>query len=227
MTSYHKEWTGAGDPQCPKCNGAGFVYGSITPGHSDFGKAVPCQCHGWWKKQREQVSPFYNEPTFGNFKLVKGTQESFKFAKALANGTSDFLWLLIYGRPGCGKSHLLKAIYKVSKDRGVKVVFYNCPDLFSVLKDSISDNSVELVMRGLKEINLLILDEYGTEYGAVWERAKFDELMAYRFESLLPTVVATNLDISQIPERVRSRFGDKILSRCINNDAPDFRPLKR
>jgi len=35
--------------------------------------------------------------------------------------------------------------------------------------------------------------------------------------------VATNRDIEELPARLKSRFNDKHLSKCIRNEAVDYR----
>ncbi|GAH62140.1 unnamed protein product, partial [marine sediment metagenome] len=66
----------------------------------------------------------------------------------------------------------------------------------------------------------------GLQYGTEWEAAKFDELMTSRWAAWKPTVITTNKDISELPDRIRSRFGDKDMSRFILDSAPDFRKGK-
>ncbi len=207
----------AGNPDCPACSGAGFTVRD--------GKLKPCSCYGFWKGQGEL--PPEPEQTFENFKLLEGNKKALNFSQELASGISKFIWLLITGAPGCGKSHLLRAIQKAMKTRGVHSVLYNCPDLFANLKTCIANNSIEFLMANLKNTFCLLLDDYGAEYGSEWEKAKFDELMVSRFSQYKITVVSTNLTLSQIPERVLSRFRDASLSRIVHNSAPDYRPKKR
>lgn len=215
----------AGNPDCPVCNGAGFRLreGLLYPvSPKDL---IPCSCYGFWRGQGEL--PPEPEQTFENFKPSVGNHNALKFSQELATGQSKFIWLLITGAPGCGKSHLLRAIQKTMKSRSVHSVLYNCPDLFANLKTCITDNTIEMLMANLKNTFSLLLDDYGAEYGSEWEKAKFDELMVARFSLYKPTVVATNLTLSQIPERVLSRFRDASLSRIVHNSAPDYRPGKK
>ena len=63
----------------------------------------------------------------------------------------------------------------------------------------------------------------GVEYGSDWEMAKFDELMTSRFATAKPTILITNKELTELPERIQSRFKDKVMARAIHNSASDYR----
>lgn len=146
-----------------------------------------------------------------------------KAASLLAYGEAKFVWLLLYGRPGCGKTHLCNAMVNVLHDRGLEVRIILAADLFALLREAIQSNRTDEVLRGYKEVGFLIIDDYGVEYGSDWERAKFDELMTSRYATALPTVLTTNKELTELPERIQSRFTDKDMSRAIYNEAADYR----
>jgi len=50
--------------------------------------------------------------------------------------------------------------------------------------------------------------------------------MTSRFATAKPTVLITNKDLADLPDRVRSRFGDKAMARAIHNSAGDYRRVK-
>lgn len=62
--------------------------------------------------------------------------------------------------------------------------------------------------------------------GSDWEQSKFDELMTSRFAAGKPTVLITNKDLADLPDRVRSRFQDTVMARVCHNTAPDYRGMK-
>jgi len=165
--------------------------------------------------------------SFDNFKRVKGTEKSLKHARALASGEADFVFLLIYGPTGGGKSHLCNSIVKQVSERGLQVRTIMAADLFAQLKEAMKDHRTDALLRGFKEVYFLAIDDYGVEYNSEWELAKFDELMTSRYAMGLPTVVITNKDLSYLPERVLSRFHDRVMSRMCHNDAADYRETKR
>jgi len=71
----------------------------------------------------------------------------------------------------------------------------------------------------------LILDDVGMGgTGSNWEWGEFEEIICYRYKNELLTVVTTNMDIPQLPDRVVSRFRDKTKARMVKNGADDYRP---
>jgi len=163
---------------------------------------------------------------FENFAPVKGADQALKAAKSLAYGEATFAWLLMYGNTGCGKTHLAKAIAHVTRDRGIDVNMVLMADMLAMLREAMKDHQTDSMLRKFKDMAFLIIDDYGVEYGSDWESAKFDELITSRYATAKPTVLITNKDVADLPDRVRSRFQDTVMSRVVHNSAPDFRSKK-
>lgn len=233
-------WEGAPyspDPDCSVCKGAGFVHPQKDGASPNYHRVIPCpapNCLLQSMKAHERGEPFarkhgVTEPTqiFATFEPVPGTENALKYAQALAQGESEFIWLLIYGGVGNGKTHLCNAIANEALSRGLSVRVTSVADLFSELRSSIDDHGADKLMEEIKRTFLLVLDDLGVEYGTDWEQAKFDELMASRFANARPTVLTTNKDITNLPSRIRSRFEDRRLSRVAYNSAGDYRKRRR
>lgn len=215
------------NPDCPVCKGAGFRH-PCEEGRINYSLVIVCCEPGCLEESvRGNKAGEVMGQTFDTFQPVAGTEKALKAARELASGDAKFIWLLIFGRTGNGKTHLCNAIIKGVRDRGIEVRMVLAGDLFSLLREAIRDNKTDEVLRRFKDILFLAIDDYGVEYGSDWEQAKFDELMTSRFATAKPTVLITNKDISELPERIQSRFKDKIMARAIQNSAPDYRKLKR
>ena len=230
MTGEHDEWKGVPyrpNPDCTACKGAGFLH-PVIEGEVDYAKIVPCRESGCLQESvRRSVKGDAAVQTFDNFRPVRGTEEALRHAKALACGEAKFIWLLMYGRPGNGKTHLCNAIVREVRARGLDVRMVLAADLFSLLREAIRNSQTDQLLRKFKEVFFLAIDDYGVEYGTEWETAKFDELMTSRFATAKPTVVITNRDISELSERLRSRFTDGLMARVAHNGAPDYRMSKQ
>lgn len=208
---------------CPACKGAGFVH-PVVEGVIKYNKIVPCRAARCILESMRAGQPrARQEQTFETFEKVRGTEQSWKAATLLAYGEAKFVWLLFYGGVGSGKTHLCNAMVNVLHDRGLEVRIILAADLFAMLREAMRDNRTDETLRGYKEVGFLIIDDYGVEYGSDWERAKFDELMTSRYALALPTVLTTNKELTQLPERIQSRFTDKEMSRAIYNEADDYR----
>lgn len=227
MTSEDNDSPDGANPDCPVCKGAGFV----NPRDGDriiYSDMEPCSAPGCMRDSAHSKQPTeVQRQTFETFLSIPGTDRALKAAWALAYGEAKFIWLLIYGQPGNGKTHLCNAMVKVVRERGWEVRMVMAADLFSLLREAIETKKADVLLRKFKDIFFLVIDDYGVEYGSDWESAKFDELMTSRYQTGKPTVLITNKDISDLPERIRSRFTDKVMSKAVHNSAGDYRSKKR
>jgi len=162
--------------------------------------------------------------TFDNFDAkVPGVAKTYKMAYDIAEGMGDYIWLIIYGGTGNGKTHLLNAIANRVIERGFEARYVLMAELLSDLRMAIKTNETDDKLSELKRVPYLLIDEVGLEYGSDWERQKVDELLTARWANGRFTIAATNLDIEQLPDRIKSRFKDKHLSRYVKNEAADYR----
>lgn len=222
---------------CPYCHGCGFVHPLDSNGAVIKDKVIPCPGAGCLADSIKgfQVSDtFYQskgmtvvEQTFANFQPRAGTESVLRFAEEFADGKAKWVFLLIYGGVGNGKTHLCNAIAKTVLGRGLDVYLATTTKVLSKLRIAMDDHSTDDLLNKLKDVFVLILDDWGVEYGSEWEKATLEDLLTSRYALAMPTVVTSNLDISQLPPRVRSRFEDKHYSRIVHNAAPDFRNTKR
>lgn len=218
---------------CPQCKGAGFVYPHRTDGSEDYQRVIPCNhpgCLGdsFRAHQRgeiiQQSGVIGLQQTFETFnKAIPGAQKAYTAAQKIAEGLGDFIWLIIYGGVGNGKTHLLNAIANRAIERGIAVKLIMMAELLSELRMGIATHQTDGKMKELKQVSYLLIDELGLEYGADWEKEKIEELLAARWANGRFTVVATNRDIEDLPPRLKSRFQDRHLSRWIKNEAGDYR----
>ena len=241
QTTHRKETTGTkfydpgpvvANPECSVCKGFGVVHPRNLDGTPDYSRVIACtepNCMADSARDYKGGETFARQSgvqsptqTFDNFKLVPGTKKAFSYASELANGEAEFVWLLIYGGVGNGKTHLCNAIARESIKRG-EMMMVNSADMFAQIKSAINDNTSEEVTRKFKNVLMLIIDDWGVEYGSEWEKEKFDEIMTSRYATARPTVVTTNKDLSELPERIKSRFQDKNIARTALNSAGDYR----
>ena len=233
-----------GDPDCSICHGIGFVSYDLDVDDPDFGKMEICVC------RHKQVTDFtrqrlyrmsnldaLRELTFDTFeprgRVGLGNQHADSLEQAF-NHSQNFAgslngWLLLLGRYGCGKTHLAAAIANQAVSLGVPTIFLTVPDLLDWLRNSYSNASemrYEERFDEFRNIELLILDDFGTQNATAWAQEKLFQIINYRYINHLATVVTSNDQLSDFEGRIRSRLLDPEVVTQVTIMAPDYRNPK-
>jgi DNA replication protein DnaC len=167
--------------------------------------------------------------TFDNFQKVVGARDAYAAAVDFAKNPTG--WLVIYGRNGNGKTHLAAAIANYLEKRGQVVLFLNVPELLDYLRNAFDPRrerdsdalSYEERFKTIQTAPILILDDFGAEDETAWANEKLYQILNYRTEMQLPTVITGNLKLEDIEARLASRLRNRLLARVVHNTAPDFR----
>jgi len=174
-----------------------------------------------------------SEKTFDNFNpdgvaLNEQTQRNLRSAheaaRAFAENPSG--WLLITGTFGCGKTHLAAAIANRIIQRGKAVLFVVVPDLLDHLRSAYAPTSLTTYDQRFEEVRnapCLILDDLGAHNATPWAIEKLYQILNYRYNNRLPTVITSNVPLTELDPRLRSRLSDASLVRRIAIIAPDYR----
>ncbi len=113
--------------------------------------------------------------------------------------------LYLVGKYGAGKTFLLSAIANELKLKGCSSIIVYLPDLARSMKSSIGDGTMEQKIRKLKEIDILLLDDIGSEMNGAWFRDEIlGPILQHRVLSNLPTFFSSNLSLRELA----SHFSD-------------------
>jgi len=160
----------------------------------------------------------------GRESLQTAWREARQFADAPEN------WLVLLGMHGCGKTHLAAAIANHQLRAGRPVFFAVVPDLLDHLRSTFSPESTVTYdhdFEGVKTSPLLILDDLGTESSTPWAQEKLYQILNYRYNTRLATVITIAGGFEGIESRLSSRLMDPKLSNVIPILAPDYRSQTR
>ncbi len=224
---------------CPICGGAGFVRLKVPVGHPLFGKAVPCRCKRDEIRERrlERLRKasnlrFLTQMTFETFHtqdsgspmIAVALEEALDTARAFAEDPDG--WLVFTGSYGTGKTHLAAAIANYRLERGLPVLFVVTPDLLDYLRASYAPNSpasYDERFEQVRTVELLVLDDLGTQNATPWAAEKLYQLLNYRYNAGLPTVITTNQSIEAMDPRLSSRLRHEGLVTMVPMFQPDYR----
>ncbi len=225
---------------CPICNGIGFFRKDVPVGHPDFGKAFPCQ-HKLVEVANAQLLDLREASglallahmTFENFLpeglgLSPDKQRNLRHAYETAwhYAQEPKGWLLLKGGYGSGKTHLAAAIANERLLKGLPALFIVVPDLLDYLRSTYSPTSEVTYddrFESIRSAPLLILDDLGSQSATPWAQEKLFQLLNYRYNAQLATVITTNRELEEIDLRLRSRLADVALCEILGIQAPDFR----
>ena len=220
---------------CPICKGAGYLRAEVPYGHPNFGKPIACECKEAERAEKRRLQlrtmsnlDAFSDKSFRNFNpRVPGVQEAFEVAQAYAYNPDG--WLVLIGRNGCGKTHLAAAIANQHLVQGSLVLFATVPDLLDHLRATFAPTSpvvYDQLFSSMREAELLVLDDLGSEQNSPWASEKLFQLLNYRYNSRFPTVITTNsMRLQTVDERIRSRLMDRSLVIEVTMDrAQDYRP---
>ncbi|MGH2562362.1 MAG: ATP-binding protein [Thermomicrobiales bacterium] len=219
--------------RCPVCQDAGYLRVDVPIGHPNFGRIFPCECKVREREDKliEDLRRLSNldafaERTFDSFDhTVEGVAPA--YAAAVQYARNPHGWLFLHGNCGSGKTHLAVSVaLHAMRRQKMSVLFAVVPDLLDHLRatfDPAAGVAYDDRFSAVRNAQLLILDDLGTENTTPWAREKLYQIFNHRYNEQLPTVVTSNQDFKRIEERVLSRLLDTRLTTFIHVDAGDFR----
>ena len=160
---------------------------------------------------------------------MKDVMTSLQAFKELAIGDATWFMLLVYGSTGCGKTHLCEAFSIALAKRNIRCKRDKWSELIREFKCRLRSGipgDYDRYFKNIRNSPYLVLDDVVMATDSKWEWGEFDDIIDYRWEKRLVTIVTTNLDITKLPPRAVSRFRDAVTSKMILNKANDFRPQK-
>lgn len=230
-----------GDPACPYCHGLGFTREDLPVNDPNYGKLHVCVCRADDAVQenfsglveKSNLGPL-RQLTFQSFQprgrvglarhLADSLEQAYQSAQTYAGTLNG--WLLLLGRYGSGKTHLAAAIANQALSMGVRTLFLTVPDLLDWLRFSYNathGESFEERFEEIRNIPLLIMDDFGTQNATAWAQEKLFQILNQRYAEKLPTVITSNNDLQDFEGRIRSRLLDPHVVTRITLTAPDYR----
>lgn len=224
---------------CPICHGVGYLRLDLPVDHPLFGKAQPCECKRRELQQRRIVHlrqasnlQHLQRMTFDSFITDRaGASEiavslQAAYMEAYNYATNPRRWVVFTGSYGSGKTHLAAAIANYRIDQGQPVMFVVVPDLLDYLRSAYAPNSpvsYDERFDQVRNVELLILDDLGTQNATPWAAEKLYQLLNYRYNAELPTVITTNQALDDLDPRLASRLRDQGMVALIPLYSTDYR----
>ncbi len=167
------------------------------------------------------------EHTFDNYVSVPGVDPVYRAFKKFAEKREPCL-ILLHGGIGNGKTYMLEAvsIRLYEKNITARVVIWN--KFVGLLKQALRNKdffaSYDSILDNHCNAGILLIDDYGMgTTDTPFEKSVLERLIDIRYYNRLPTALTTNMALSDLPERVISRFSDPEVGVIIENKGGDYR----
>lgn len=114
--------------------------------------------------------------------------------------------IFLYGKPGNGKTHMLKSLINEHASNDRIFLFRTMSNVMAEIKDF---NMREYVHQKLIDPWALILDDFGAEKASEYEQNELFRILEYRMAKGRHVFMTSNLDMPQL----QSKYSDRIISR--------------
>ena len=151
------------------------------------------------------------------------------YIKNWASQEQPIGWLSLTGPFGVGKTHLAVAAATERENRGDDVFFATVADLLDYLRAAFAPDSPiahDDLLNRIRMADLLVLDDMGAERSTPFAEDKLFQIINFRYEERLPTVITTSHRLSDIAvsrPRIASRLQDKLVVTILPLEGPDYR----
>jgi DNA replication protein DnaC len=218
---------------CPACQNQGHILVTDEEGNA-YARACDCR----FLDQRiarfneARIPARFARTSLDDYKERDPTQKKAKYAflQYRDDYTAGQRGLLVWGKPGVGKTHLVCSLMSyLTLERGISCRYVEFMQLIFDLKKDFAEGRWESsTLSPLLSVEVLLIDELGKGRNSEWEIAVLDELVSSRYNSgktLLATSnylpratpgVAAPVTMEggmRIPGTLDERLGDRIFSR--------------
>lgn len=164
----------------------------------------------------------FAEKSFENYRAETPEQQKAvrvcrEYASNFEQHKADGRCILMLGDVGTGKTHLAAAIAnQVLRQTKHTVLYVTVSQMIRHVKGSFdreSDYNESDAYKAFATPSLLILDEIGVQNATEFELTALFEVVNWRYEDMLPTMVISNRGIDDLPKFM----GDRVVDRLREN----------
>ena len=160
---------------------------------------------------KRNLGKVFESFTVGNEGQHKALEACKQFAGDVSNSKPANNMFFI-GSVGTGKTHLASSIiqelYDTKRVRMIRVI-----ELIRILKETWqrgSESTERDVISFFGELDVLVLDEVGIQFGSETERMFMFDIINTRYDNMLPTILISNLDINNLKEILGEQAVDRL-----------------
>ena len=208
---------------CPfgVCDGSGMVV------DDEQRLAAPCRCRGLIVGERRArglsnaIPRKYHGVSFDRPPVTDMPTATVQVVRAYLRNLDQRLeegrGLWLYGDVGTGKTTLAMLVSKTALEAGRSVAIYSLPRLLAEIRDTYEEGSRHSytgLLDRLAEVDLLHIDDVGTEKTSPWVLEQLYAIVNARYEEQRSIVLTTNLDREALAEQINPRTVSRLEEMC-------------
>jgi DNA replication protein DnaC len=204
---------------CPNCEGTGYVLDSNE-------EAVACDCLETRVRRARSsgvssvIPRRYRGVSFDRSPVpeleASIVREVRRFVADIDGRLAQGSGLWFMGDVGTGKTTLAMLVSKAALNSGHSVAIYSVPRLLAEIRDTYDADSGERsymeFFRRLVKVDLLHLEDLGTEKRTDWVLEQLYSLVNQRYEDKRSVIVTTNVET---PDELETQIGKRTVSRLV------------
>lgn len=145
-----------------------------------------------------------DEISFDDKSRIPAIREVLNYIQIFKKGVTA-KGLYMHGNFGVGKTFLAGAIANKLAEKHVKVGFIYFPDMVRELKSAINEGTLEKRIDEIKNIEVVIFDDFGSETVTPFARDELiGPILQYRYMQGLPTIITSNLNFEQLENHLKN-----------------------
>lgn len=163
------------------------------------------------KKSQSLLGKRYKDASFDNIQVDENNEKAVEIIKSYANKCDEMLdkgyGMYIYGKNGCGKTHLTACLCNYLTEHNKRCIFTNFASIFNEIKTTFSrqvDESQENVIDKYSKVPFLFIDDFGKELrkrsgdDLNWAEEQMFIILNNRYNNMLPTIFSSNHTLDSI-----------------------------
>lgn len=165
------------------------------------------------------VSKRFQDCTLDNYVAETAEQKKALGAcRSFVNGFDGFrdrgFSMFMLGNYGNGKTHLACAMVNALARQGYLAHIRTVHHIIRAIRSTWQKNSQRTeqeLMDYIADLDLLVIDEAGLQYGSDAERISLSEVINIRYENMRPTIIISNHSYDELSEVLGQRIMDRML----------------
>lgn len=209
-----------GKPNCPTCQGIGYVSANVPTNHPLFGTALVCDCQAEDAMMRvvtrlKGQSSLLPEDFALRWKALKNVQGQNDMRESVQRALArKWGWVYLYGDPGVGKSITLRTAIAESVLAQQPAIYARWDEILDHLRGGYGEkhNDYDDRLAMWQSVGILAIDEIGRARETDWAVEQAHKLLDHRYRDAsygkTVTLFASNFDPNGYDAALASRVND-------------------